>query len=337
MPAPREVRWTRKFLNLCGACFVLSAVLFAQTSIDDVHIRTRGAGSAPPISLSSIGQMTNGMLPVIRTDTSLVLVPVTVTDSMERFVTGLKQDNFQLFEDKKPQTIQHFSTEELPVSIGLIVDTSGSMGDKVARVQEAIRQFCDASNPQDEFFLITFSDAPRLASDFASSTEVEKELFFSQAKGRTSLLDAIYMGLRKMKDAKHAKKALLIISDGGDNHSRYSEREVRSIAKESDVAIYSIGTFDRYVTTIEESLGPELLTAIADPTGGRAYILDNASQMPAVARHIGLELRTQYVLAYRPQQRPRDGRWRKIRVRLRLPKRLSFLQAHARTGYYASE
>jgi Ca-activated chloride channel family protein len=151
------------------------------------------------------------------------------------------------------------------------------------------------------------------------------------------LLDAIYMGLHKMKDAKNAKKALLIISDGGDNRSRYSEKDVRSAAKESDVMIYTIGTFDRYVKTLEESRGPALLADIAEPSGGRAYTLDRTVELPAIAQHIGRELRSQYVLGYRPEDLKKDGKWHKIQVKLRLPRKWSFLRAHAKTGYYATE
>ena len=167
--------------------------------------------------------------------------------------------------------------------------------------------------------------------------EIEKELLFTRPKGQTSLLDAIYLGLRTMKQAKYQKRALLIISDGGDNHSRFTEKEVKAAAKESDVIIYSIGTFDRYVPTVEEVRGPELLSEITGPTGGRAFTLVNISEMPVVAHHIGTELRTQYVLAYRPQGTPHDGKWHKIRVKLRLPRRFAYFQARFRTGYYAMQ
>jgi Ca-activated chloride channel family protein len=211
------------------------------------------------------------------------------------------------------------------------------MGDKVDRLREAVTQFCEAANPQDEFFMIAFADQPQLLNDFTtSSADLEKELLFIQPKGRTSLLDAIYMGLGKMKNARYGKKALLIISDGGDNHSRYSEKDVKAMAKESDVIIYSIGVFDRYVPTMEEVLGPSLLGEIAAPTGGRSYTADNINELPALARHIGVELRNQYVLAYRPQDVAHNGKWHRIKVKLRLPRSLSFLRAHARTGYYAS-
>lgn len=318
--------------------FLLSALssLLAQTSLDDVHVQPRE--TIPSIRAGiGIGELGSEAVPLIRTDVKLVLVPVSVTDPDERFVTGLGEKNFQVYEGKTQQAIQNFSQEDVPVSIGIIVDVSGSMGDKVDRLRDAVNQFCEAANPQDEFFLITFSNEPRVAVDFTNSTnEIQQELVFMQPKGRTSLLDATAMGLRKMKDARYGKKALLVISDGGDNHSRFGERDLKNMARESDVMIYSIGVFDRYVPTPEEVLGPSLLSAMSEPTGGRAYTLDNPNELPAVARHIGLELRTQYVLAYRPKDSGHDGKWRKIKVKLLLPRKLSFLRARAKPGYYAS-
>jgi Ca-activated chloride channel homolog len=312
--------------GVCGYC---------QTSIDDVHVATRDTSAALKGIVS--GDLEGSGIHVIHTDSRLVLVPVSVTDPMERFVTGLNRDNFEVFEGAKPQRIQDFSREDVPVSLGILLDISGSMTDKLERVRDAVNQLCEVSNRQDEFFMITFADEPHLSVDFTTNPDdLQKELVFTQSKGRTSLLDAIHMGLRKIKNARYGRRALLIISDGGDNHSRYGEREIKALAKESDVMIYSIGIFDRYVPTPEELRGPGLLSDIADPTGGRAFTVDNPEVMPAIARHIGMELRTQYVLAYRPQDTPHNGKWRKIRVRLRLPRKFAFLRAHAKTGYYAS-
>ena len=335
MPAPREAVVVLKVnLFVLFSVGLLSAFVSAQTNVNDVHVMPRHAGS--PLGISTIQAVNDASLAVIRTDVKLVLVPVSVTDGMQRVVTGLSRDNFEVFDGKKPQIIQDFSSEDVPLSVGIILDSSGSMLDKWDRVRDAVDQFCDAANPEDEFFMIVFSDQPRLTSDFTTSPgDLQKELLFTQPKGRTALLDAIQMGLRKMKSAKYGKKALLMISDGGDNHSRYSEQEIKSLAKESDVMIYSIGVFDRYVPTVEEAQGPELLSEITEPTGGRAFTLESANQMPEVARHIGTELRTQYVLAYRPQDVAHDGKWHGIKVKLRLPKRLPFLHAHAKTGYYA--
>jgi Ca-activated chloride channel family protein len=328
------LRNSRKFFPIL---FFLSCGVFgfSQTSLDDVHVASREI--SPSLKTLPAADLEGSGIHVIHADSRLVLVPVSVTDPMERFVTGLNRDNFEVFEGAKPQKIQNFYSEDTPVSLGIILDVSGSMSDKLERVRDAVNQLCEVSNPQDEYFMITFADEPRLAVDFTTNPdELRKELVFTQPKGRTSLLDAIRLGLRQIKKARYGKRALLIISDGGDNHSRYGEREIKGLAKESDVMVYSIGIFDRYVPTPEEARGPALLSDIADPTGGRAFIVDNPNVMPAVARHIAMELRTQYVLAYRPQDTPQKSTWRKIRVRLRLPRKFPLLRAHAKTGYYAS-
>jgi len=306
--------------------------LYSQTSIDDVHV-------APRTSAVELATATPGprVSPLIRSSADLVTVPVTITDNMNRPVTGLDRENFQLFENKQAQEIKNFSSEDTPVSIGIIMDVSGSMVNKLERAREAVHQFCEASNPQDEFFIITFSDAPRLAADFTDRPEeIENALLAVQPKGRTSLLDAIYMGIRRMKNARYSRRALLIVSDGGDNHSRYSERDVKNAVREADIMIYAVGTYDRYATTQEELLGPELLEDVAAVTGGQSYTISNVTEMPQVTRAIGTRLRHQYMLTYRPHMQSRDGKWHKINVKLLLPKKWStFLRVSARTGYYA--
>ena len=337
MPAPREaVVVLNVIVGVVFLLCLLDSAGLAQTDMNDIHVVPRQISPSVANAVASTRVVDGSLLHVLKTDVKLVLVPVSVTDPSQRLVSGLRAENFELFEGKKPQEIKHFSSEDAPVSIGIILDASGSMHDKMGRVREAVTKFCETANPEDEFFMIVFADQPRLATDFTSVPEdLEKDLLFTQPRGRTALLDAIYMGLSKMKDAKYAKKALLIISDGGDNHSLYTEKDVKAAAKESDVMIYAIGTFDRYVPTPEETRGPGLLAAMAEPTGGRAYTIENVAELPTVAEHIGRELRTQYVLAYRPESMPRDGKWHKIQVKLRLPKKLSFLRARAKTGYYA--
>lgn len=338
MPASLGARAFHVLLKFLLPWVLLAVPLLAQTSLEDIHIVPRDVSPSVINRAGSIQLLGGSYMHVIKQDVSLVLVPVSVTDLNQRLVIGLQRDNFEVFEGKKPQEIKHFSREDAPISVGIIVDSSGSMSDKIDRVREAVNQFCDAANLEDEFFMITFADQPRLVVDFTNDPqEIQKELIFIQPKGRTSLLDAVYLGLEKMKEARYSKKALLIISDGGDNHSRYSERDVKAAVKEADVMIYSIGTFDRFVPTQEELLGPSLLSEITEPTGGRSFILEQPNQMPAVAQHIGTELRTQYVIGYRPQNAPRDGKWHKISVRLRLPKKLAFLRVRAKTGYYAHE
>jgi Ca-activated chloride channel homolog len=326
---PVRSTWCRAVLLFLLA---YAAGLYSQTSVDDVHVVPRTPGTE--LATATHGPRLSGL---IRTSTDLVMVPVTITDNMNRPVTGLDRDNFRLFENKQPQEIKNFSSEDTPVSIGIIMDVSGSMANKIERAREAVRQFCDASNPQDEFFIVTFSDTPRFAADFTDRPEeIENALLTAQPKGRTSLLDAIYMGIRKMKDARYSRRALLIISDGGDNHSRYGEREVKSAVREADILIYAVGTYDRYANTQEELLGPQLLQEVAGVTGGQSYTLSNVAELPEVTRAIGTHLRHQYMLAYRPQTHSRDGRWHKINVKLLLPKKLAtFLRVSARTGYYA--
>jgi Ca-activated chloride channel family protein len=305
----------------------------AQTLADDVHI-------TPQTERQSKIDSDKDPLPTgsehMKVNVNLVLLPVTITDFMNRPVIGLEKDNFKVFEGKELQDIRHFSGEDIPVSLGVIFDTSGSMSSKIGRAREAVVEFLKTANPEDEFFMIAFSDEPQQLSDFTNSVEdIQGRLLYTVPKGRTALLDAIYLGIEKMRRAKYQKKALLIISDGGDNRSRYTEGEIRNLVKEADVLIYAIGIYDNYFPTEEERLGPQLLDDIAQITGGRAFTVENPNDLEDVAKKIGIELRNQYVLGYRPKNFARDGKWHKVNVKLVLPKGLPPLQVHAKTGYYA--
>jgi len=308
----------------------------AQGQTSDVHTYPRAEPMTPegPSELMQSGLNTHTH--PIRANVDLVLVPVTVTDPLNRVVTGLDSENFTIYEGKQPQEIKTLSCEDGPVSVGVILDVSGSMATKLDRAREAVWQFLKTANPQDEFFLITFAEAPQLVGDFTQNVEaLQTKLLFTRPKGRTALLDAIYLGLTQMREAKYPRKAILIISDGGDNHSRYTEGEIKHAVREADVVIHSIGIFDRYFRTDEERLGPELLGEIAEVTGGRSFNLDNPTDLPIVAEQIGVELRNQYVVGYRSKNPAHDGKWRKLKVRLRLPKGSPTLYVHAKTGYYA--
>ena len=305
------------------------------SDIEDVHITPRVKPAETPDSQVVNASLSTHIQP-IKVDVDLVLVPVTITDPLNRLVTGLDKDNFNIYEDKQAQEIRSFSSDDAPVSIGIIFDMSGSMSSKVDRARDAVIQFLKTANPQDEFFLITFADKPEQLCDFTQSVDdIQNKLMFTAPRGRTSLLDAIYLGVHKMRQAKYARRALLIISDGGDNHSRYTEGEVKSLVKEADMLIYAIGIYDHYFATTEEALGPELLSEIADLTGGRAFTIDNPNDLADVATKIGTELRNQYVIGYRPKNQAHDGKWRKIRVKLSPPKGLPPLRVYAKTGYYA--
>jgi Ca-activated chloride channel family protein len=274
----------------------------------------------------------------IRSEVDLVLVSVTVTDPLNRLVTGLEKENFVLLEQNIKQDIKHFSSEDAPLSLGVVFDLSTSMKNKIDKAKEAVVEFFKTANPQDEFFMVTFADRPELLHDFTSSIEdIQGKLVYAVPKGQTALLDAVYLAMNRMKAAKHAKRALLVISDGGDNHSRYTDNEIKRLVQESDVQIYAIGIFDPYRSTSEEIRGPYLLAELTDATGGRTFSINDVSELSDTAVKIGVELRNQYVLGYRPSNKVRDGKWRKLKVKLNAPKGLPILNVHARQGYYAPQ
>jgi Ca-activated chloride channel homolog len=324
-----------------GAACGLPLPALGQTDVNDVHIQPRDAEKAKTEEVatqSMVSPSLNTHVRPLKVAVDLVLVPVTITDPMNRLVTGLEKENFQLFEGSAPQEIKSFSSEDAPVSLGVIFDSSGSMSSKMDRAKDAVVEFFKTANPQDEFFMITFSDEPEVVNDFTSSVDdIQGKLVFTVPRRRTALLDAIYMGVSKMREAKYPKKALLIISDGGDNHSRYTENEIKALVKEADVMVYAIGIYDRYFQSQEERLGPELLGEITELTGGRAFTVENPNDLADVATKIGVELRNQYVLGYRPSLIVRDGKWRKIKVKLSPPKGLPPLRVYARTGYYGPQ
>ena len=308
-------------------------------SRDQVHIQPRSKPDSA-VGSKSAGAPSNPALKThtkpMKVDVDLVLIPATITDPMNRLVTGLERHNFELFENGQKQDIRHFSSEDAPLSLGVIFDMSGSMGNKIEKSREAVVEFFRTANPQDEFFMISFSERPEMVADFTSSVEdIQGKMVSILPKGRTALLDAIYMGLNKMRQAHEQKKALLIISDGGDNHSRYTESEIKSLVKEADVQLYAIGIFDSTPRTEEERMGPTMLSAITDVTGGRTFTIDNPNELADVATKIGVELRNQYVLGYRPKNPVHDGKWRKVKVKLNPPKGLPPLHVYAKTGYYA--
>ena len=311
---------------------LVSGALFAQSEDTQVHITPRELHPPQTNEVASLNTHTKAF----KAETDLVLVPVTVTDPDDRIVTGLDKDNFTVFENKLEQQIQSFSCDDAPISLGVILDMSSSMKEKMGKSREAIVDFLKAANPQDEFFLVGFSDRPELITGFTTSVgEIQNKLVYVASKGRTALLDAIYLGMNEMRHAKHHRKALLIISDGGDNNSRYTENEIKSMVEESEVQMFAIGIFDDAPRTEEERAGPSLLREITEATGGRTFVLDNVGDLPDVAAKIGVELRNEYVLGYRPSMKVNDGKWHKIKVKLMPPKGLPPLSVYAKKGYYA--
>jgi VWFA-related protein len=274
----------------------------------------------------------------IRVDTNLVLVPVTVSNPYNQPVTGLEKEHFKIFDDKVEQAIVHFSMDDEPVAVGLVFDVSGSMGNKLRESRQAAAEFFKTANKEDEFFLVEFSDQPRLVNSLGSSVEeIQNQLTFSPSKGRTALLDAVFLAMHEMRKSQKNRKALLIISDGGDNASRYTESELRSLVRESDVMIYAIGVYESMANrsrTPEEQMGPGLLNDLCEQTGGRHFPAD-ISELPDVAAKIGVELRNRYVLGYIPTDQQHDGRYHPVVVKVIPPHGLPPLHAYWRRGYYA--
>ncbi len=339
-------RLVRKWVWTCG----LAAIFCLTQAPAQVDQLNRVNVPPPPNSTPATGAPPGAETPAVtgpsglnihpgsflRLDVDLVLVPVTVTDPMNRLVTGLEKDDFDVFDNNKKQKIQSFAEDDAPVSIGIVFDLSGSMISKLIRARDSILEFIRTSNPEDEFFVIGFNDRPELIEDFTNSMDkIEARLATVHAGHRTALLDAIYYGVEKMRFAKYQRKALLVVSDGGDNDSRYTQNEVRAEVRESDVQIYSIGIFDPYAPTPEERFGPELLEELCDSSGGRLYRVDDLDEMSDVAEKISTDLRNQYVIGYRPKDLARNGKWRKVRVKVNPPPGLPPLTVYARTGYYA--
>jgi Ca-activated chloride channel homolog len=272
----------------------------------------------------------------IKIDVDLVLVNATVTDPSNRFVTGLEKENFKVFEDKIEQSISHFSNEDVPTSIGLLFDVSSSMGDKISRSKDAAVAFLKTSNPDDEFFLMTFADRPKIEEEFTSDvSEIQNKLVYKSAKGCTTLYDGVYLALQKMKRANNPKKALLVITDGEDTCSRYSLINVRNSVKESDVQIYAIGIVNSYYSELSQGrTGRAVLEEMTEITGGKAYFPSSVYELEDICTKIAVELKNQYILGYSSSNSLRDGRWRKIKVRLNAPKGLPALSVRSKTGYF---
>ena len=267
-----------------------------------------------------------------------MLVPAQVTNVLGAPVTDLRKEDFKVFEDGVEQPITNFSREDAPLSIGLLFDISGSMRNKIRKATEAAAAFFKTSNPQDEFFLIEFSDRPKLKVPFTSDAdEVYDQIAHTKPFGRTSLLDAIHLGITTMKHARNLRKALVIVSDGGDNRSRHTEREIKNAMLESDLQVYAMGIFDpddaKHST--EEQNGPKLLTDLADESGGQEYPVISLNDLPTISARIGNQLRNQYLLGYTPLNAERDGKFRIIQVRVNRQAEIPDLHVYYRHGYYS--
>ena len=335
------VKWAALLMLVAG--WLAGAGGWAQENpLGDVKtptpaVSTEPKDARPLITGHDVGAKATSMPNAeIRVNVNLVLVPLTVTDPMNRLVTGLEKENFEVYDDNNLQTIKSFATEDAPLSIGIIFDLSGSMTSKFLRARNALTAFLRTCNPQDEFFVVGFNDRPAILVDYTSDVEdVEARMVMLRPENRTALIDAIYLGVNKLRQARYQRKALIVISDGGDNRSRYTEGELERVVRETEVQIYSIGIFDAYAPTEEEVNGPTLLNEISESTGGRMFRVMDMQDLTDIAQRISEELRNEYVIGYTPTDTRRDGQWRKLRVKLMEPSGLPPLTVHSREGYYA--
>jgi Ca-activated chloride channel family protein len=274
----------------------------------------------------------------LRVSSDLVLVPITVTDGLNHPQTNLGRGNFTVFEGEQAQEIRYFSSEDSPVSVGLLLDVSRSMQDKIDTERAAVDQFFKNANPQDDYFVITFNNEPHVLSDVTQSTTgIENELGLVQPSGSTALLDAVYLGISKLRKAQYSRRALVIISDGGDNASRYKLKEIKNLISESDVMVYAIGIFaSGPFKSFEEVMGKRWLSTMTDITGGRTATVQNVAKLPEECALLSREIRSQYVIGYRPRA-VADGKWHKIKVTVTSSSDATQFRPYYRKGYYASE
>jgi Ca-activated chloride channel homolog len=301
------------------------------------------------IPVSSHGQ--DPVIPVtFRTSSQLVLVPVTVTDHYGKTITGLQAQDFKIFDGESAQPIVSFAGEDAPCSVGVVLDISGSMRNLLGPAKDAAHVLLKTANPEDEFSLLTVSTQPEAISGFTKDIGgLEGEIDSAQPGGATALIDTVYLGLSQMRRAKRSRRALIIISDGIENHSRYSKSELMRVALEADVQVYAI-IFDNPSATVSgntipyrpamvrkpgdqgaERQGPQLLEDLADKTGGLHFRVRNDAEAREGVVKAAAALRDQYVIGYRPSDLGNDGKWHRIRVKSTVPK----VNVYARSGYYA--
>ena|SRR5271167_1492734 len=319
----------------CVGCAAAAFALFSGWALAQTNSEEKS-----PQGTSAAADSQQGPVATFRAYTDLVVIPVTVTDKLNRFVLGLQKEDFHLFEDGVEQNLALFSGEDAPLSVGLLFDESGSMDYKLRASRDAAAQLLNTLNNEDEAFLVEFADLAKVSIEFTTHTEpIRSALKNAQAGGLTAMLDAIDTGLLEMRKAKNPRKAIVIVSDGGDNRSRYTAAQIESLVREADVQIYAMGVFGpvfSFGLTPEEISGPRLLSEIAAQTGGRAFAAAAPGDLPSVATRIAVELRNQYVLGYYPRNKARDGKYRNVEVKLSQPPGLgSPLKVHWRLGYYA--
>lgn len=277
---------------------------------------------------------------IVRERTEIVSLTFTVTDRAGRAVTGLTAQDIEIYEDKVKQRIDHYGAEDAPISVGIVFDVSGSMRDKLEHARDALKAFVESSHQEDDFFMVGFNRRANLLAEFCDGDGLQRRLSVVGAQGETALYDAVYLGTEKVQQGRHRKRALLVISDGQDNASRYTLDQLRQRLKESDIQLYCVGVGRPGLNDKAEQRqvmrGQMILDEISRLTGGRAFFVNSASDLAEATTRVALELRHRYSLGYTPTNHRRDGKWRKIRVRVNRAAWMPELIVRARDGYFAA-
>jgi Ca-activated chloride channel homolog len=314
----------------------VSVAVFLSLAVTQAQKPSQDPKSNPKDASSQDQRREQG--PVVKERTDVVTLSVTVTDPFNRLVTGLDRHHFEIFEDKVKQQIEFFRDEDVPVSLGIVFDVSGSMKGKLERARDALKAFVETSHDDDDFFLVGFNQRANLLSEFADGNNILSKLSFVDPKGQTALYDAAYLGIEKVRQGRHDKRALLLISDGQDNSSRYTYGELRKLLREANVQIYSIGIVEMGggAGSSLDLQGQSILEEVAQTTGGKAFFPRSGAELEDATTRIALELRHQYSIGYIPTNVKRDGLWHKLRVKVNPPKGLPNLNVRTKEGYYAS-
>ncbi len=303
---------------LFGAACLGSIPARAQSGVPPrvaIEPRTRAAAATEEFRHASF-----------RMDVKLIQIPVTVTDMRDRPVMSLQKSDFRVFEDEVEQPVAAFSMADTVVSTGIVFDSSGSMRSHIDESREAIKQFLTTAVPGDQYFLVRFADSPQLLTPLTPSPDlIAAQLGSLQSHGWTAMNDAIYRSLEEIRRAANPRRVLLVLTDGVDNNSRYSDGELFSLIRESEVSVFAIGLFDR----------PRFLEKMADETGGKMIWVHKLNELPEAMEKLSLQIRNQYVIGYFSNRAPNDGRYHKVRVEVQPPAGVGQVRTSWRRGYMA--
>jgi len=310
------------------------AVLIALPAVSGAD----GSGASRKYSVASTVPAPGDAAVSVRVNSDLVEIPVTVVNKADQVIEHLDKEVFAVYENGVPQTIAHFETGEAPISACVVFDSSGSMRDKLHRSIEAVKELLNAAISDDEYCLVRFSNEPELMVKISNGPDsVARAMDRIYPGGFTALLDAIYAGMQEVRNGHNRRKAIILISDGGDNRSLHTRQEIKQLVREADAQIYSIGiiTPEALLVQPEEIVGPSLMENISHQSGGRLFRIHKSDDLPPAISKITVALRHQYVLGYYSKDDRHDGKYRRVTLKLNVPKTTSGLRAYWRAGYYA--